>query len=59
MKYEVRNNPTSKWETCIKAVVTAGGWLHYELSDGTNGILRPAKYGVEWRQKPSQKGGTK
>lgn len=51
MKYQVQNS--QKWETCTKATTDGMkvGWLHYELSDGTNGLARPGT----WRVKPVPK----
>jgi len=43
-----------EWCTCKKAQVqpskTGDSWLHYELRDGTIGIVRPSK----WRLKPTK-----
>lgn len=36
------------WVTCKKADPQPSGWLHYELSDGTNGLAMPER----WREKP-------
>lgn len=42
IKYEVEI--AGMWYKCTKAVETGEGWLHYELSDGTNGLKRPGTW---------------
>lgn len=48
-KYEIL--AAGKWIACVKATEEANGWLHYQLSDGTNGLKRP----TTWREIKKQK----
>lgn len=45
-KYQIKSG--SEWITCKKAIEVKNGFLHYELSDSTNGLARPGA----WRVKP-------
>lgn len=49
IKYEIE--VAGEWYRCKKAAEQfnprsgeSNGWLHYELSDGTNGLARPGKW---------------
>lgn len=47
-KFEIADH-RGNWERVRKGAVSADGWLHYTLADGTIGLKGPG----QWRVEPS------